>query len=48
MAVDLDFGDLIHGPASKPLTSVWIGLDEEGQLVVNIQEAVPWERRLLV
>jgi cytochrome b6-f complex iron-sulfur subunit len=41
-------GDLIHGPAKKPLKSVWIGLDEDGRLILDVHLEVPWEWRLVV
>lgn len=41
-------GDLMNGPASKSLNSVWLGLDEEGRLVVDVSSEVAWEWRLTI
>jgi cytochrome b6-f complex iron-sulfur subunit len=43
-----ELGELVNGPASHSLTSVWLGLDEEGRLVVDVRTEVAWEWRLMV
>jgi cytochrome b6-f complex iron-sulfur subunit len=43
-----ELGELVNGPASYSLNSVWLGLDEEGRLVVDVQTGVAWEWRLMV
>jgi len=41
-------GELLHGPANQSLKSVWLGMDEGGRLILDVQLEVPWEWRLVL
>jgi nitrite reductase/ring-hydroxylating ferredoxin subunit len=41
-------GDLLNGPATKPLRPIWLELDQEGRLVVDVSLEVPLEWRLIL
>jgi nitrite reductase/ring-hydroxylating ferredoxin subunit len=43
-----ELGELMNGPASHSLNSVWLGLDEEGRLVVDVRTEVAWEWRFRI
>ena len=43
-----ELGELMNGPASGSLDSVWLGSDEEGRLTVDLKVKVPWEWRLVI
>lgn len=40
-------GQVRQGPASRPLASLWVGLDSQGRLVVDRSRAVPAAFRLV-
>jgi cytochrome b6-f complex iron-sulfur subunit len=43
-----ELGELVNGPASHSLNSVWLGLNEEGRLIVNVTSDMPREWRLTI
>jgi Rieske Fe-S protein len=42
------WGEFISGPADESLKSVWLEVDEEGRLVVDVAVEVPGEWRLIL
>jgi cytochrome b6-f complex iron-sulfur subunit len=42
------WGEFISGPADESLKSVWLEVDKEGRLVVDVSVEVPWEWRLIL
>jgi len=43
-----EMGELLNGPATESLRPVWLELDQEGRLVVDIHVEMPWEWRLIL